>query len=70
MGYRARLVREGMELEAEGDRAFVVEMIAQFVPRKTANPADKVLKSVGAGAAKPGTDKTLSAREFLGKVRF
>jgi hypothetical protein len=69
--YRLKLVRDGNEFEAEGDRAFVLEMLKRFAPQSTVSqellrkqsehkPKDKrpPLSSTSHG-------KLLSIREFI-----
>lgn len=70
--YRLRLVREGLEFEAEGDRDFVLEMIKQFVAggASPAKPIAPPLAGHGAfkGKAPPlvkSSDKAMSVREFI-----
>ena len=62
--YRVRIVHEGREFEAEGDKGFVLQMLKQYGPTGSGSPlpttrADK--KSVHAKTA----GKSLSIREFI-----
>ena len=75
--YRLRIAREGHEFEAEGDKAFVMDMLSRF--GSPAAPEAVVLskgakddKSSGRKALppKPSGAKTLSIREFVQKLGF
>ena len=68
--YRLKIVQEGREFEAEGDRRFVLEMLKRYGPEATAGFASDV------GKVKKGRDKhaplvsstvakSLSIREFI-----
>lgn len=70
--YRLRLVREGLEFEAEGDRNFVLEMIKQFVTTGTPGSTSPTLAIPKTGKTKAGSGpspvasyKALSVREFI-----
>jgi len=68
--YRLRVVREGREFEAEGDKEFVVKMLKQYGP-------EAVVSTVGAGKTggkesahrtlpvQSTSSKALSIREFV-----
>ncbi len=75
--YRLKIAREGYEFEAEGDKAFVMEMLKRFAPLTPAESAapkgKEELKQVGkkAPAEIPaGGTKTLSIREFMQRLAF
>ena len=69
--YRLKVVRDGYEFEAEGDKAFVVEMLRRFAPQpQQETPAHTKQESEhGRGRksppAAPGRAKKLSIREFV-----
>lgn len=68
--YRLKIVQEGREFEAEGDRAFVLEMLKRHGPqalgasagadRSPAKSSSKGIPIISSAAAKP-----LSIREFI-----
>lgn len=65
-GYRVRIVRAGQELEFEGDKKFVLEMLDRFDGAGTtdvapARPGRKLASKTLAG-------KDLSAREFIQRL--
>ena len=69
--YRLKVAREGNEFEAEGDKAFVLEMLKRFAPQLDAEshtPA-KAHAEKGPGRktspAPTARGKTLSIREFV-----
>jgi hypothetical protein len=69
---RIRLSREGFELELEGDREFVLEMLKRYevqgrltVPGAEARP--ELLPPI---KAIPASDKGMSVREFLRRLDF
>lgn len=70
---RLRLVREGLEFEAEGDRDFVLEMIKQFVgaapsPSGAAAAAAPIGRDTSSGKGSipiKSSDKVMSVREFI-----
>lgn len=75
--YRLRIAREGYEFEAEGDKAFVMDMLSRV--GSPADPEGLVLpkgakddKPSGKKAlqAKSSGAKTLSIREFVQKLGF
>jgi hypothetical protein len=43
--YRIKIVREGMEFEAEGDRSFVLKMLDRFEEGKTETKIESPSKS-------------------------
>lgn len=75
--YRLKIAREGYEFEAEGDKAFVVEMLKRFVPLTAAESAapkgkedlKQAAKKVPAEVPSAGT-KALSIREFMQRLAF
>lgn len=76
--YRLKIAREGYEFEAEGDKAFVVEMLKRFVPQTGtellgATRATGESKRGGKKASSeipPTGTKTLSIREFIQRFGF
>jgi len=76
--FRLRIAREGYEFEAEGDKAFVMEMLKRFVPSPGAGetPGAKgkeegkatPKKAIGGPAA--SGPKALSIREFIQRFSF
>jgi len=75
IGCRIRLVREGFEFEAEGDRAFVHEMIQRFASgaRQPASSdeegrVDPAFEGIAPPLLPPS--KAISIREFLGQLAF
>ena len=69
--FRIRLVTKDIELEAEGDRPFVLEMLERF---SVGTPNNLSGTAGAAGDAKArdiaDTTKGLSAREFIQKLGF
>jgi hypothetical protein len=70
--FRLKLLQEGREFEAEGDKAFVLEMLKLYgpesQPRGTEPVAgDKKLRK-GQALVKPTTGKSLSIREFIQRL--
>jgi hypothetical protein len=71
--YRLKIVQEGREFEAEGDKAFVSEMLKRYGPQAlptSAEPAGQKGERAGVGkrasaVARPTTGKLLSIREFI-----
>lgn len=67
--YRLRIVREGVEFEAEGDKSFVLEMLKRFPQQgiEASLPADKQpRKDQSQKSALPlAKGKALSIREFV-----
>src|SRR2546426_367163 len=67
--YRLKVVREGVEFEAEGDKAFVLEMLKRFAPQtsemlsRPVKGSDK--EDANESVRLPGKGKTLSIREFV-----
>lgn len=75
--YRLRIAREGHEFEAEGDKAFVMDMLSRFGsstgPETLVQPKGaKDDKSSGKKMlqSKSSVAKTLSIREFVQKIGF
>ncbi len=68
--YRLKIVRDGHEFEAEGDRAFVLEMLKRHGPQSPA-PTDskdgkgKKIPERRATLVSPTKGKSLSIREFI-----
>ncbi len=68
--YRLKIVQEGREFEAEGDRAFVLEMLKRYGPQAPASSAvaDRTSKKAPdkrAPLVHPTAGKSLSIREFV-----
>jgi len=74
--YRMKIIREGLEFEVEGDKAFVLEMLKRFdiqsasdTSQSTVIPADsKRLKKEAATTT--ASAKALSIREFVQQFSF
>jgi len=72
-GYRLKIVRAGQEFEAEGDKKFILEMLARFeqaAPAETSKkPSDKKpgdnARERPDALASPDASKGLSIREFI-----
>lgn len=62
-----RLVRNGVEFEAEGDRDFVLEMVKQFAAAGSSSVKQERTEKV-ASTVITSTSKGLSVREFIGKL--
>lgn len=79
--YRLKIAREGYEFEAEGDKAFVIEMLKRFVP-STGVQRTKIIETLKGkeepkrGRKKetsyvpPAGTKSLSIREFIQQFNF
>lgn len=76
--YRLKIAREGSEFEAEGDKAFVMEMLKRFsaqagielpLAAKAKEGSKHGGKKVASEIAPIGT-KTLSIREFIQRLGF
>lgn len=72
--YRVKIVSAGQEFEAEGDKAFVLEMLRRFDPSALEVTADRGEKK---GSAKqspslvtPPKGKAVSIREFVQQLGF
>jgi len=69
--YRLKLVGDGREFEAEGDKAFVLDMVRRFGVASQGEGTPTNAKTVGKGTNKPSTlaeqprGKSLSIREFI-----
>ena len=65
--YRFRYHAEGIELEFEGDRDFVLTLIQSYAPPKHAATSSASTKSLNTQDAEQAvkTDKTISVREFI-----
>lgn len=72
--YRLKIVREGHEFEAEGDKAFVVEMLKCYGPEAPATlvPAKpsgkKGVKGAASSIVRPTSGKSISIREFIQRL--
>ena len=67
--YRLKIVREGREFEAEGDKAFVIEMLKLHGPQNAVSYIGEDAKGRKAqrvqAAVSPTASKSLSIREFI-----
>ncbi len=68
--YRLKIVQEGREFEAEGDKAFVFEMLKLYAPQAPISGSLTGKTSLKASPAhaplvRPITGKALSIREFV-----
>jgi hypothetical protein len=68
--YRLKIVQEGREFEAEGDRAFVLEMLKRYCPQAPATtaPAEQTGQKASHKRESPtrsATGKSVSIREFI-----
>lgn len=69
--YRLKIVQEGREFEAEGDRSFVLQMLKLYGPQGpgTSTKADgsskKAREREVEAAVSPTASKSLSIREFI-----
>ena len=72
--YRLKVVRDGQEFEAEGDKRFVLEMLARFAPQGSEgdlSPPNKTPVGKGQGRRTPSPPqrgRTLSLREFIQQI--
>jgi predicted transcriptional regulator len=76
--YRIKIVRDGYEFEAEGDKTFVLEMLKRFSPEpwipSGAKPKERLngkgggKEVVGITPLSPG--KSISIREFIQQLGF
>jgi hypothetical protein len=67
-GYRLKIVRAGQEFEAEGDKKFILEMLARFeqaAPAKTSKKPGDNASQRRDELAPPQASKGLSIREFI-----
>lgn len=68
-GYRLRIVQGTQEFEAEGDKAFVLEMFKRFGPGVASTTASLSSQEKGRGRhvadARQSRGKTISIREFI-----
>lgn len=69
--YRLKIVQDGREFEAEGDRAFVLEMLKRYGPEPPlppgiqAKPGQRKSEKSTASIIRPTTGKSISIREFI-----
>jgi hypothetical protein len=72
--YRLKVVRDGQEFEAEGDRSFVLEMLKRFAPQGATDdlpPRSKIQVEKGQSRKAPAASprgRTLSLREFIQQI--
>lgn len=65
-GYRVRIVRAGQELEVEGDKKFVLDMLDRFDGGIAPDVAP--MRSGRKSTAKEPSSKDVSAREFIQRL--
>jgi hypothetical protein len=68
--YRLRVVQEGREFEAEGDKAFILQMLRlhglhSSVPSAAADEADQRVPQKRESVVRRTTGKSVSIREFI-----
>ena len=67
--YRLKIVQDGREFEAEGDKTFVLEMLKRHGPQASAIdaivPPGKKAPGQSAPPIRTATGKTISIREFV-----
>ncbi len=68
--YRLKIVQDGREFEAEGDRAFVLEMLKRHGPQASALSGAETLarqrvSDKRTSVTRPTSGKSLSIREFI-----
>ena len=73
--YRVRIVGAGQEFEAEGDKAFVLDMLERFEfsraqDSSASGGATKALRASESSSRKVTTGKTLSVGEFIRQIGF
>jgi hypothetical protein len=75
LSYRIRIVREGLEFEIEGDKRFVLDVLARLEPSsKLAKPPTK--GNAGTGSSEKANilsstkGKAISIREFIQQLEF
>ncbi len=73
--FRLKIAQEGREFEAEGDKAFVLEMLKLYGPQTTfssaavvADHTDKKASRKSPSLVRPTTGKSLSIREFIQRL--
>jgi len=71
--FRLKIVLEGREFEAEGDKAFVLEMLKLHGPQATLSPtavdsSGKTVSRKTASLVRPTTGKSVSIREFIQRL--
>ncbi|MBI4918102.1 MAG: hypothetical protein HY825_19845 [Acidobacteria bacterium] len=67
-GYRVRLVRGGLEIEVEGDKQFVLDMLARFEPAPAKLAGKDRVDVPVSERPEPCGDKPLSPGEFVRKL--
>jgi hypothetical protein len=71
---RLRVVRGDLQLEVEGDKKFVLEMLARFdpsgTPRVKASASMRSTKTTKQDALSPSIDKEMSPGEFIRQFQF
>jgi hypothetical protein len=74
--YRLKIVHEGREFEAEGDKSFVLQMLKQWGPQVLGSPIREVAGSKKAkeklvdAVVSPTASKSLSIREFIQQLNL
>jgi len=66
--YRIKIVREGMEFEAEGDRSFVLKMLDRFEEGKTETKIESPSKSPKGPKLYDPQKKRISVGEFIQQI--
>lgn len=67
--YRIKIVRPDGEFEAEGDKKFVMDMLAKFEDSST-TPKPAATSSSRGKSVIDATGKSVSVREFIQKLAF
>jgi hypothetical protein len=73
--YRVRIAKDGQEFEAEGDKAFVLDMLKRFespvaVADASSSKATKTSRKSESGLQKLASGKTVSVGEFIRQIGF
>jgi hypothetical protein len=74
--YRIKITKDGQEFEAEGDKAFVLKMLAKFESTETLDlspndlPAKKTASNKKGAKAVAPRSKAVSIREFVQRLGF
>ena len=66
--YRLRIVRDGQEFEAEGDKKFVLEMLQRFQDVSSGATAARAKPEEGRVMPGVAAKKTVSVREFIQRL--
>jgi hypothetical protein len=74
--YRLKIVHEGREFEAEGDKAFVLQMLKQYGPQTLgtaigeAASGKRSREKLAQAVVSPTASKSLSIREFVQQLNL